>query len=163
MFAVVCLALAGKYFETRQLSVMDMHTYTNQSYTRAQFNQAQEQILLMFDFNLFGTCVSPVELLDVFLYICKVIIPQDRFETIRKTAILVLDQCLELPGIDSEVFIVSTIFVALVLLTQCTAQYPAIWRLCSMMKLHEYDIHQTSTAILANIINKHTMKAIHLN
>ena len=163
LYAIVCLSLSSKYFETNHMTIVDMHTYTNQSYTRQQFYGAQETILILFDFNLFPLSVTSVELLDIMIYMCRSIMPLDRYDTIRKTAIIIMDICTCIT-VDTalEVYVASLIHVSLILLSQCTAQYPVVWRLCSVFRIQEYSIASASKYIVHHIIDKSILKTINI-
>ena len=86
------MALTSKYFESNPLSIIEMHTLTNQAYTRHQFNTAEEAVLKAFDFALFDLNRFTVsELLHLYLESCRPILPADRFDLICSNAEKFLD------------------------------------------------------------------------
>lgn len=92
LYAIVCVALTSKFFESKPLSVIEMHTLTNQAYTRSQFNQTETALLSAFDYALFDHKRQTVsELQALYLESCKPILPSERYDLICTAARMLLD------------------------------------------------------------------------
>lgn len=163
LFAIICVSLSSKYFESKSLSIIEMHTLTNQSYTRGQLNQTEEAIVGAFHFDLFDPKrLSPSELMHLYLESCRPVLPASKFDLIKKTSCIILDLCMSTDSLPvslspqlasvASMITLPGIHAAVSCLTHCSGQLPSTWRLSSITRLAEVDVLSAVDSVAKHVL-----------